>query len=202
MLPRNLEIGWADCICCRQSVAVFEKERRMKVWRCRICGDPYVGAEAPSHCPFCGAERKYITPAADWVDPVVDSLSGISKANLESALGLEVSNAEFYLAASKEAEGKDHEAFAMFKAISKVEAEHAATIVKILKVGKPSVSHKPELSKGGVLENMNEAHAREERAIRHYSQAAGAAQEPRVKEVLSAFVEIEKTHLELSESHM
>lgn len=174
----------------------------MKVWRCRICGDPYVGAEAPSHCPFCGAERKYIIPAADWVEPVVDSLSDVSKANLESALGLEVSNAEFYLAAAKEAEGKDHEAFAMFKAISKVEAEHASTIVKLLKVDKPAVSHKPELSKGSVLENMKDAHAREARAIRHYGKAAEAAAEPRVKEVFAAFVEIEQTHLDLSESHM
>jgi len=174
----------------------------MKVWRCKICGDPYVGAEAPSHCPFCGAERKYIIPAAEWQDPVVDSLSDVSKGNLESALGLEVSNAEFYLAAAKEAEGTDHEAFAMFKAISKVEAEHASTIVKLLKVDKIPVTHKPELSKGSVLDNMKDAHAREERAIAHYSQAAEAAEEDRVREVFAAFVEIEQTHLDLSDAHM
>jgi rubrerythrin len=174
----------------------------LKVWRCRICGDPYVGREAPSECPFCGAERKYIIPAGDWEEPAVDSLSETSKANLESALELEISNAEFYLAAAKEAEGKDHEAYAMFKAVSKVESEHASTIVKILKIEKPPVAHKPELSKGAVLENLKDAHVREERAIKHYSQAAEAATEPRVKEVFTAFVEIEKTHLALSEEHM
>jgi len=29
----------------------------MKMYRCRICGETYLGAEAPSHCPFCGAHR-------------------------------------------------------------------------------------------------------------------------------------------------
>jgi rubrerythrin len=174
----------------------------MKVWRCRICGDPYVGREAPSECPFCGADRSYIIPAKQWEDPVVESLSDVSKANLEKALEVEISNAEFYLAAAKEAEGEDHEAFAMFKAISKVESEHASTIVKILKVDKPPVTHRPELSKGSVLENMKDAHAREDRAIKHYTQAAEAAAEPRVREVFAALVEIEATHLALSEEHM
>ena len=174
----------------------------MKVWRCRICGDPYLGDEAPSQCPFCGAGRSYIILARDWEDPAADTLSDTSRVNLEKALGLEVSNAEFYLAASKEAEGANQEVFAMFKALSKVEAEHAATIVKILKVEKPAVSHKPELARGGVLENIEESHAREERAIAFYAQAAEAAAEPRVKEMLNAFVEIEKTHLRLSEERL
>jgi len=174
----------------------------MKVWRCVICGDPYVGTEAPSECPFCGAQRSYIIPAKDWKAPVVESLSDISRSNLEKALGLEISNAEFYLAASKEAEGEDLEAFAMFKAISKVESEHASTIVKILKIAKPPVEAKPELSMGSVIENLKEAHAREDRAIKFYNQAAEAATEPRVKEVVGAFVEIEQTHLKLSEDHM
>ena len=27
----------------------------MKLHRCRICGETYLGVERPSHCPFCGA---------------------------------------------------------------------------------------------------------------------------------------------------
>ena len=34
-----------------------------KLWRCEICGDPYVGDSAPDNCPFCGAKRKYIKEA-------------------------------------------------------------------------------------------------------------------------------------------
>jgi rubrerythrin len=174
----------------------------MKVWRCRICQDPYVGAKAPSHCPFCGAPESYIILAKDWADPEVVSLSEKSKANLEKALELEMSNTDFYLAAAKEAEGKDYEAYAMFRAISKVEYEHASTIVKILNIAKPPMSMKPELAKGTVEKNMKEAHAREDRAIKFYSQAADDATDPRVKEVFAALVEIEKTHLDLSAQRM
>ena len=35
----------------------------VKLWRCEICGDPYVGETAPDNCPFCGAHKKYIKEA-------------------------------------------------------------------------------------------------------------------------------------------
>ena len=34
-----------------------------KLWRCEICGDPYVGETAPDNCPFCGAYKKHIKEA-------------------------------------------------------------------------------------------------------------------------------------------
>jgi len=30
----------------------------VRLWRCEICGDPYIGDEAPANCPFCGAKKK------------------------------------------------------------------------------------------------------------------------------------------------
>ena len=38
----------------------------IRVFRCRICGDPYIGSEAPKQCPFCGAEQRYFVEAQDW----------------------------------------------------------------------------------------------------------------------------------------
>ena len=35
----------------------------MALWRCEICGDPYVGDKAPANCPFCGAKKKFIKEA-------------------------------------------------------------------------------------------------------------------------------------------
>ena len=32
----------------------------VKLWRCEICGDPYIGEEPPADCPFCGADKKHI----------------------------------------------------------------------------------------------------------------------------------------------
>ena len=62
-----------------------------QLFRCRICGDPYLGSEPPSFCPFCGAPQKYLVPAEEYVDRNdVPNLSARSRANLEKALDLEV----------------------------------------------------------------------------------------------------------------
>ena len=34
----------------------------VKLWRCEICGDAYIG-EIPRHCPFCGAHQAFIQEA-------------------------------------------------------------------------------------------------------------------------------------------
>ena len=97
----------------------------LKLFRCRICGDPYLGSEAPSFCPFCGAPQKYMAPAEDYVDRNdVPNLSARSRANLEKALDLEVRNAAFYMCASNCA--PDPLDKAMFKALWRTEAEHAS----------------------------------------------------------------------------
>src|SRR5512146_637879 len=94
-----------------------------QLFRCRICGDPYLGSEPPSFCPFCGAPQKYLAPAEEYVDRNdVPNLSAVSRANLEKALDLEVKNAAFYLCASNCA--PDPVDKAMFKALWRTEAEH------------------------------------------------------------------------------
>ena len=110
----------------------------LKLFRCRICGDPYLGSEAPSFCPFCGAPQRYMAPAAEYVDRNdVPNLSARSRANLEKALDLEVRNAAFYMCASNCA--PDPLDKAMFKALWRTEAEHASVICKLLKVPKPEI---------------------------------------------------------------
>ena len=32
----------------------------VELWRCEICGDPYVGEAPPQNCPFCGAHQNFI----------------------------------------------------------------------------------------------------------------------------------------------
>ncbi|MBW2966850.1 ferritin, partial [Candidatus Woesearchaeota archaeon] len=100
----------------------------VRTWRCKICGDPYVGEGKPTHCPFCGAEAKHIIHATDYVEPVVDNLSEVSRNNIFEAIKLEVSNAQFYFCAAKKA--KDIELQARFKALGKVESEHASLLSK------------------------------------------------------------------------
>jgi len=113
----------------------------VKVFRCRICGDPYIGVTPPTRCPFCGASQKFFVNAEDWNDDEFNvNLSDISKKNLESALKLELGNTAFYDCAKNVVDNKkDAYSFAKFKALMKVEREHASTISKFLKIAVPEI---------------------------------------------------------------
>jgi rubrerythrin len=170
----------------------------MKIFRCRICGETYLGFEKPSNCPFCGAHEAFMVPGVEWKEENVGvELTDVSRRNLEEALGLEVSNASFYYCASQRA--SDVEVEGMFKRLFKVEAEHASLISKLLGVPKPDVTKVKEGCSQSDIENIKESRRREERASSFYAQSASEASEARVREVFLALVEIEKDHLELDQ---
>ena len=73
----------------------------MKVYRCRICGEVYIGAEKPASCPFCGAHENYFVLAKEWELLQPKTLSGITRGNLKKALDLEINNTNFYKAVSE-----------------------------------------------------------------------------------------------------
>ena len=174
----------------------------VKVYRCRICGDPYIGSEAPTQCPFCGAVQKFFIEAQEW-DPNefnVD-LSDISKKNLEAALQLELDNASFYDCAKNTAEkAGDHYGIAKFKVLMKVEREHASAIAKFLKITKPELEK--QAGNADLKANSKEGYEREDRAIKSYSKFKDEAIEPRLKEFFGALVEIETDHLDLHSEDM
>ncbi len=168
----------------------------IKIFRCRICGDPYVGYEKPSNCPFCGAHIDFIVDADEWVDENKNvHLGEISRRNLEKALELEMSNSAFYKCAAEQA--VDVSCAAMFKALSKIEAEHASVISKLLSIPEPDIS-KIEISCArSDISNIEESSEREKNASEFYAKAAEEATELRVREVFRELVEIERDHLEL-----
>jgi rubrerythrin len=169
----------------------------VRVYRCRICGDPYIGTEAPSRCPFCGAPRKYIIYAEDWKSNEFDvTMSETSRKNLETSLKLELDNTGFYdCAKAAAAKAGDEYAVAKFKALMKVEREHAAAISKFLK--KPAPEAQVQTCSADFKSNSKEGFAREDRAIKAYSKFRDEATEPRLKEFFGAIVEIETDHLNL-----
>ena len=86
----------------------------------------------------------------------------------------------------------------LFKILAKVEAEHAAVWKKILKLDK--IKWEPqETCEADYNADLKDSHAREERAIKFYGESAATAENPRVKEIFKAFVEVETDHLFLSE---
>ena len=170
---------------------------KIKVFRCRICGDPYIGTNAPTQCPFCGAPQRFFIEAEEWnPDEFNVNLSDISRKNLEAALQLELDNAAFYDCAKNAAEkAGDHYSIAKFKALMKVEREHASAISKFLIISQPELEK--QTSNSNSKENSKEGYQREDRAIKAYSKFRDEAVEPRLKEFFGALVEIETDHLDL-----
>jgi len=170
----------------------------MILYRCRICGDPYLGTAPPTNCPFCGAPQKYIVLAPEYVDRNdVPNMSPRSRENLEKALQLEVKNAGFYFCAS--ACSPDPLNASMFKALAKIESEHASTVCKLLKIPKPEIKPDDQACLKDPKKNFAAAHEKETRAVAFYQQSANEAGEDRVKEVFTALSEIETDHIHISE---
>jgi hypothetical protein len=86
-----------------------------------LCQESYIGEEAPSRCPFCGAAGWFFIPAENWnPSEYIFEISDVSVANLEAALKLELSNTEFYQCAMKAAQASEDEYnYAKFKVLKK-----------------------------------------------------------------------------------
>ncbi|MEM0360126.1 MAG: ferritin family protein [Candidatus Diapherotrites archaeon] len=168
---------------------------KAKLWICEICGDPYIGYKNPTNCPFCGANGKHIKPFKKAKPEFNIELNEKDKTNAEHALQVETSNSTFYYCAAEKT--PEPEAKKLFKALAKIETEHASIWKKILKLN--------ETPKGTAecttdyKQNLNESHARESRAIEFYKTAAKQSTHPRIKQIFKALVEVESDHLHLSE---
>ena len=168
------------------------------LWRCEICGDPYIGDSPPKNCPFCGAHQKYIKVAKAAKVNFDVNLNKNDKKNAEYALKVEVSNSAFYFCAAGKTD--DDEGKLLFKALGKIEAEHANVWRKILKLDAAPKGDEHCHSKN--LDNLNESHAREARAIEFYRKAAMESQNERIRQIFEALVEVETDHLKLSEERL
>jgi len=175
---------------------------KVKVFRCRICGDPYIGTEAPTQCPFCGASQRFFVEAKDWnPDEFNITLSDVSRKNLEAALKLELDNAAFYDCSKNIADkADDNYSLAKFKALMKVEREHASAISKFLKISRPELEK--QACNANSKANTKEGWEREDRAIKAYLKFRDEATEPRLQEFFGALVEIETDHLDLHDENL
>jgi len=168
----------------------------MKVYRCRICGEVYIGEAKPKSCPFCGAHEGYFVLAKEWVLLHSRTLSDTTKENLKKALELEINNTNFYKAVSEKS--KDVYVSSMFKGLSKVEREHASAICKHLRIEKPDSTTGSDKAVDSDQANMEEANRREKNAVKFYGQAGNQAAEEEIKEFFKALMQIEADHIILT----
>ncbi len=128
-------------------------------------------------------------------------MSDVSRKNLEAALQLELDNAAFYDCAINVADkAGDQYSLAKFKALMKVEREHASAISKFLKITPPELEKKA--CNADSKANSKEGFEREDRAIKAYAKFRDEATEPRLKEFFGALVEIETDHLDLHAEYL
>lgn len=170
----------------------------VKLWRCIVCGDPYIGDNPPQNCPFCGAHLSYIKEAKGVVVSFDVALTDKDRGNVEYALKVEVSNAAFYFCAADKTD--DEEGKLLFKALGKIEAEHAAIWKKILKLHAVPAGNETCYTEN--KKNLQESHERETRAISFYKKAGAESDNERVKQIFEALAEVETDHLNLSEQRL
>lgn len=159
----------------------------MNVFRCRICAAPYLGSAKPTHCPFCGARQKHLVAAAEFQPTGVAELAKKSRENLSRVLEMQVGNSTFYRGAAKVADTEEGKA--LFSALSRIEAEHAAVLCRLLAVDSPEELLETGECSPSHKENLAEARKRGERGVNLCRRFAQEAEEERVQEVLAAFVE-------------
>ncbi len=169
-----------------------------KLFKCKICGDPYLGDEAPSKCPFCGAVHTFIVPAEEYNNPFTKehNFTESEIENFKAALELEMGNASFYKKASVTSSDEFHQS--LFKALMKVESEHASIFAKHIGIKKPDFDDSIDADTEG-HKNLMESHRREDIAITKYKEFLKQATTPRAREVFGSLVQIENDHLGLED---
>lgn len=166
----------------------------MKLHRCRICGETFLGTEVPSHCPFCGAHREYFVDTADYPEDINKvQITEVERNDLMAAIELELSNTRFYLAMARARD--DLKLASAYKRLAKVEAEHCSVFCKLADVAKPADLLEPGEAADDWCVNIEDSVAREQRATALYKLFAGRATNDRIEEVFSAVSEVEADHI-------
>ncbi|MBI4734264.1 MAG: ferritin [Rubrobacteridae bacterium] len=168
----------------------------MQMFKCRICSESYMGTVKPSHCPFCGASENYIGLTENWQETECVEISDSSKSDLQHALMIENNSALFYTCSYEVS--MNAELVAMFKALARMEDEHVSVIRGLLCIPEPQEKEDNRGRCHAMAQlNIRDALEREKSAIDFYTLAAQRATEERIKEVFTAFAEIEAAHIEL-----
>lgn len=175
--------------------------KTITLYRCRICGEAHIMDFHSSHCPFCGAHKKWLVNMEDYVEPERPELTAISRKNLIFTYELEMKAAQTYHCIRK----KTHDEFTlgMFKALSKVELEHAELVGKLIN---RDPGHEIAFVEALCNDNREDAlyktKALESAAIEHYARFLHEAVEPEVKSVFQALLEAEHDHLTLVKARL
>jgi rubrerythrin/rRNA maturation protein Nop10 len=171
---------------------------QLRMYRCRICGETYLGYAAPENCPFCGAHVEFMLPTEQYPADVNSfETTAAELADLEASIELERANTRFYLGM---AERKDNDLLrSAYKRLARVEAEHCGLFCKLGGLPKPADLTEPGKTTESWLTDIEESLVRENRATALYRTFSESATNARLKEVWDAVSEVEADHISLDE---
>jgi rubrerythrin len=165
-------------------------------YRCRICGETYLGTEPPSRCPFCGVTSDYFVLTDDFDAHANEvTVTAHEREDLHTAIELERDNARFYLALGMRSD--DERLASAYKRLAAIEAEHCTVFCKLAGVPKPADLLTPSQAAADWCADIADSLSREQNASRLYSTASAAASTPRIVEVLAAISAVEADHIAL-----
>ncbi|MCM1990613.1 metal-iron-binding protein [Oceanirhabdus seepicola] len=151
------------------------------------------------YCPFCGAHKRYFCESSEKIYTTDTEKLTIKELEIfDHATKLEIFNGDFYMEASRRAIKDENKL--MFRELANIEYIHAKVHMKL-----GGIDKKPELRKidYGRLKNdeefIKEANNRERHAVSFYDKGIANSEDKTVKEVLKAFMEIEKDHIIMTE---
>lgn len=171
---------------------------QLNIYRCRICGEVYLGYGPPENCPFCGAHSEFLEEPRVYTPGINDvKLTETESADLKTSIELETSNTRFYLGM---AQRKDNDPLsATYKRLAKVEAEHCQVFSDLLGVDVPADLTEPGETTGSWASDIEESLTREKRASALYKSFAERATNDRLREVWTAISDVETDHITLDE---
>ncbi|MDR1413229.1 MAG: hypothetical protein LBJ07_04800 [Actinomycetes bacterium] len=167
----------------------------VKVWRCLICGDTYIGTERPSQCPFCGSHESNIVQSDCYpLDINEVEVTDAERADIVQAMEMEIENATLY--ALMGAKGNHNDLLpSAYRAFKKVEMEHLEVFAKLLKVEPPSQPEHPVALGETWSDDIALSDSQEHGARDFYRVAGDRATTPRVRQVFLAISEVENDHI-------
>lgn len=171
----------------------------VKLYVCEICGEPYLGGEAPDDCPFCGAPKKYIGMSEDYSTLWGVELNEQEEKDMKSTLGLEVNATAYYKKVAKTQE-KYSKYERLFKQFARVEKEHAEVASKFLQIELPEFTG--EDSKGSIDADLERTVELENSAIKKYKSFIQNAENEKVKTFYDALIHAEEGHDEYASAEL
>ena len=169
--------------------------KMIKLYVCRICGEPYLGGEAPDDCAFCGAPKSYLRPIEEFSELWKTELNEQEKKDMQETLDLEINAAAYYQKVSDN-EKKYSKQNRLFKQLTRVEKEHVDIAAKFLNIEMPEI--KGEEPKGSIEKDLERTKELEKGAIEKYQQFLKNADNTNVKIFYVALIHAEQGHHEIA----